>query len=98
LVGNRDHTVLRAINDWDRSAPVALARNAPVAKPKHGFTAAEASFLSVRGHLGDGFLDRKAVVRSGVDQLAVLMFVKGLGHRGRIQGLTLERLDDNANR
>src|SRR5262249_48744749 len=98
LVGNWDQTVLRAINDRYGRAPVALARDTPVAKPEHGFTAAETSFLSVRGHPGDGFLDRKAVIWSGVDEFAVLMFLKGLGHRGRLQGLTLKRLDDNPNR
>jgi hypothetical protein len=59
------------VDDRDRAAPVALARNAPVAQAELDFLVAEV----LGGEVGGDGVDRgfvaEAVVLAGIDQLAL---------------------------
>ena len=63
---------LRAVHDRNRAAPVALARNAPVAQPPLDMLLAEALRLKIRGDRVDRRLEIQAVVLAGIDERAVL--------------------------
>ncbi len=71
LVGRgRNHTASLAVDDWDRRAPVALARDAPVAKAIDGGALALAHLLDLRDRRGLGLFDGQAVQEAGVEDLA----------------------------
>ncbi len=71
------------MDDGDRGAPVALARNAPVAQAPGGLLFAQALGAQVGGDGVDRFLVREAVVLAGVDGAAGLLvavpFLPGVG-------------------
>src|SRR5205085_873169 len=68
LLGHWDDPAGAAIDHRDRAAPIALARNAPVAQPvnRRPFAKPELFEPLARGPLR--FRDRQAVEESGIDQ------------------------------
>ena len=74
------------------AAPVALARQRPVAQPGDDRRAAQAAGIQVGGDLQDALLGGgQAVGRAGVDQHALV--AHGLGQGGAVQRLLPRRLD-----
>ena len=82
------------VDDRERLAPVALAREKPVAKLVLGLRFAYALFLEVSNHLLLGFLDRKAIDKAGIDHHArldvgkrrlgkIALSIDDLNHRNR---------------
>ncbi len=74
---NRHDAMVRAMDDGDRAAPVALARNAPVAQAivhlaRRLRAAGEEDVLQPVGDGGLGRGHRHAVEEAGIDELAVL--------------------------
>src|ERR1700722_1846787 len=90
--------MLRAINDGNRSAPVPLAGDAPIAQAEDDFAAPKTLFLGESRHFDDGFAGREAVERARIDQLAVLVLVEGGGHFFFDERFAPAGLDDNAYR
>ena len=72
LVGHRHVAALRAVDDRDRAAPVALARDAPVAQAPVHLLLARALRLQIGGDRIDRLLVIEPVVLAGVDADAVL--------------------------
>ena len=72
LLGHWDDPAGAAIDHRDRAAPIALARNAPVAQPvnRRPFAKPELFEPLARGPLR--FRDRQAVEESGIDQHPVV--------------------------
>ena len=68
-----------AVDDRDRAAPVALARNAPVAQAELDLLVAEVLGGEVGGDGVDGGFVAEAVVFAGIDQLAALLVGVPLG-------------------
>ena len=97
FVRNGLQAVLGAINDGNRSAPITLARDAPVAKAKDNFAFAETFFLRVGGHFGDRVFRREAVEFIGIHKYAVFVFGERRGHSFFDEGLASARLNDNTN-
>src|SRR3546814_11467352 len=58
------------MDEGDRRAPIALARNAPVAQAPHGRALAPALMFGARDDRGFGFVDRHAVEEVAVHELA----------------------------
>ena len=83
LVGHRHVAAGRAMDDRDRAAPVALARNAPVAQAVEHLLLAEAFGLEVGGDGVDRLRVVQAVVFAGVYADAVFLvgipFLPGVG-------------------
>src|SRR4051812_4999900 len=58
IVRNRNRSALRAVEDRDRRAPIALARHAPVAQAVLNRALAPAGRLSAADDIGGGLLSR----------------------------------------
>ncbi len=91
-------SVVGTIHDGNRSAPVTLARNTPVAKAENDLAFAEAFFLGEGRHFGDRIVRGKTVEFRGIDKYAVLVFGERHGHFFFDEGLAGARLDNDANR
>ena len=78
LIGHRHIATVRAVDDRHRAAPVALARDAPVAQAELHLLLAEILGGEVGGDGIDGGFIRQAVVLAGIDTLAVDLVGVGL--------------------
>src|SRR5690349_12876030 len=72
--GHWYHAAGVAVDERNRRAPIALARNAPVAQPPDGLALPAAPGLDTRNDLALGILDAQAVEEAGVDDDAVAAF------------------------
>src|SRR6266487_641685 len=67
-------SVLGAVDNWDRRAPVALPANQPVSQAIGDHEPAGALFFQVPGDPGNGFISRYAVERARIDHDAQVLF------------------------
>src|SRR5207249_11150963 len=70
--GDRDGAAIWAVHDGNRTAPVTLARDQPVAQPVAGRPLSDASLLDVLGDPRESGFRREAVVRAAVDHRALV--------------------------
>src|SRR6185437_3400897 len=63
---------LAAVNQWDRTTPIALPRNPPVTQPPLHAAPAALGALELRGDGRDRLLRRQAAELLGVDQYSFL--------------------------
>ena len=79
VIRHRDRTAVGAVDDRDRRAPIALARDAPVAQPVLDALAAQAPGGQIGGDRIDGRLVAQPVEGAGIHAHAIrLVFVPGL--------------------
>src|SRR5690625_2872180 len=71
--GHGNRAAIGAVNDGDGGAPVALARNAPVAQTPGDLFVAQPLFNQVGGNGFNGFVAAQAVVFAGIDGAAVFL-------------------------
>lgn len=64
---------MRAVNDWDRSAPVALTGDAPVAQAVLNFKSAESERFEIFSDRFSGFFKIQSVVLAGVDAVGAFL-------------------------
>src|SRR5690606_16878047 len=86
LFGDRNGAAVGAVDDGDGRAPVALARDTPVAQAPGGLFFAQAARRQVGGDGVDGFAVGQAIVLARVDGAAALLvavpFLPGVGGVG----------------
>ena len=74
ILGHGHDPARIAMNEGDRGAPIALARNTPVAQAPHGRPLAPAASLGAGDHIGLGIFDGFAVKEVRIDDHAVAGF------------------------
>ena len=88
-----------AVDDRDRRAPVALARNAPVAQPPGDFFLTQAEGRQVCCHRCDAVLERQPIVFARVDGDPSTFFgipvLPGCGVKGTVGWLGPSRIQDS---
>ena len=87
LVGHRHVAAARAVDDRDRAAPVALARNAPVAQAELHFLLAQAFGSQIGSNGVDGSLIGEVPARAGIG--------KAHGRRYEVRGRICRPLREN---
>ena len=63
---NRDRTAILAINDRDRAAPIALARDSPIAQAELGGAEAVADVFAAFDDFGFGIFDAHSIEPLGI--------------------------------
>ena len=91
-VGNRDHSARMAVHDWDGTAPVALARHAPVVEPVVDPPHTAPRLLEPVRHPVEAFAESEAGVLAGIDDDGVLLV--GPGRRADVHLGVVGRGDD----
>ena len=86
---HRHGTVLVAMDDGNRRAPIALTANAPVAQPPSGFFLAQTQRGQVGSHCIDRHLESKTVVFTGIDGDALQLIAVPVGPGFQAVGLVL---------
>ncbi len=74
LLGHRHHTTDFAVDERDGRAPIALARNAPIAQTPHGLAFTEAACLHAFNHRSLGAGNTHTIEEAGVHQNPVTCF------------------------
>ena len=98
LLRHGDRAVLRAVNDRDGRAPVALAADAPVPQPPGGLLFAQPKLAQIASDGIDRILDAQAVIGArGHDRAACLVGVP-LMPAGHVIGTFSRHRDDLHNR
>ena len=87
LFGHRDGTAVRAVDDRNRGAPVALTGDAPVTQTELHLLFTQAPGTQIGGNGVHAFLDAETVVFAGVHQVGVaglvtVPFLPGVGGEG----------------